>query len=142
MKYVLDTDHLSIIQERSGADYAMIVLHMSQFAESDVGVTVVSFHEQSLGCHTFINKAKTPERLRIGYAMLSRLIGNFRAMPVLDFDAPSIAVHENLKAARIRIGEMDLRIAAIARANNITLVTRNKSDFSQVPGLRIVDWTV
>jgi tRNA(fMet)-specific endonuclease VapC len=37
---------------------------------------------------------------------------------------------------------MDLKIAAIALANDATLLTRNLSDFRKIPGLRIEDWTV
>ncbi len=42
---------------------------------------------------------------------------------------------------RLRIGTMDLRIASIALANDLTLVTRNTSDFARVPNLKIEDWT-
>ena len=36
--------------------------------------------------------------------------------------------------------EMDLLIAATALVHNLTLVTHNKQDFANIPGLTIVDW--
>jgi tRNA(fMet)-specific endonuclease VapC len=36
---------------------------------------------------------------------------------------------------------MDLKIASIAIANDAVLVSRNLSDFEQVPDLSVQDWT-
>lgn len=43
--------------------------------------------------------------------------------------------------SRIRIGTMDLKIAAITIAKGAILVTRNLADFEQVPNLQAEDWT-
>ncbi len=44
-----------------------------------------------------------------------------------------------LRKARL---QRDMRIAAIALANDATIVTCNTKDFIQVPGLKIIDWTM
>jgi tRNA(fMet)-specific endonuclease VapC len=46
-----------------------------------------------------------------------------------------------LRQAGIRIGTMDLKIAAIALTHDAMLLSRNLSDFKKVPGLRVEDWT-
>ncbi|MBU7582734.1 MAG: hypothetical protein KAF91_07460 [Nostoc sp. TH1S01] len=43
---------------------------------------------------------------------------------------------------KINIGTQDLRIAAIALANNAIVVTRNHKDFSKIPDLSLEDWTI
>jgi tRNA(fMet)-specific endonuclease VapC len=40
----------------------------------------------------------------------------------------------------IRIGTLDLKIAAITIAHDATLLTRNTVDFAKVPGLRFENW--
>jgi predicted nucleic acid-binding protein len=36
---------------------------------------------------------------------------------------------------------MDLTIAALVRANNGTPWTESTTDFADIPGLQVVDWT-
>jgi tRNA(fMet)-specific endonuclease VapC len=40
-----------------------------------------------------------------------------------------------------RLGAMDLKIASIAIVNQSVLLTRNFSDFQQIAGLLIENWT-
>jgi tRNA(fMet)-specific endonuclease VapC len=39
-----------------------------------------------------------------------------------------------------KIGRCDLLIVVLTLANHATLVTRDRKDFQQVPGLKIDDW--
>ncbi|MBX9583834.1 MAG: hypothetical protein K2X87_26330 [Gemmataceae bacterium] len=141
MRYVFDTDHLSILQKEAGSEFATLSARVAATDPDDLALCVVSFHEQVLGCHTYISKAKTPADVVRGYKMLGRVIRDFAAAPVLPFDPAAAADLDSLTALRIRVGTMDLRIAAIARSRGLTLLTRNVSDFGQVPGLRTEDWT-
>ena len=76
------------------------------------------------------------------YRRLRVHIERFRNIPLVDFDEQAAAAFERLRQARLRIGAMDLKIAAIALANNATLLSRNLTDFERVPGLRVEDWTL
>ncbi len=146
MKYLLDTDHISFLQRRSGPEYAALAARIAQGvvgqANLDLAFSVVSFHEQALGAHTFILRSRTTADLVRGYNLLFEILQGFRAAPVLRFDAAAVAVLDQLQAARVRIAAMDLRIAAIAVSNGRVLLTRNLRDFSKVPGLVAEDWTV
>lgn len=67
MKYLLDTDHISFIQRRSGREFAKLTDRIAQNTPTDFVLSVISFHEQILGAHTFINRAQTKEEIVRGY---------------------------------------------------------------------------
>ena len=142
MKYLLDTDHISILQRHAGSEYATLLMQIAQHPPTDLACSIISFHEQVLGCHTYISQARRAEDVVRGYGMLDQVLRDFAEALVIPFDAAAAVVFEGLVTQRIRIGTMDLRIAAIALSREMVLVTRNASDFRKVPGLRIEDWTV
>ncbi len=65
----------------------------------------------------------------------------FRRFISYDFDDAAAreyaGVRAHLESVGTPIGANDLLIAAIALANDLTLVTRNLGEFSRVPRLRI-----
>jgi len=142
MKFLLDTDHISILQKHSGAEYAALMRHVAQVQRADLTFCIVSFHEQVLGCNAYLARAKTPTAVVRGYQMFDRVLSAFAAAPVLPFDTKASAIFDNLVAQRVRIATMDLRIASIALSQALTLLTRNSQDFAKAPGLLIEDWTV
>ena len=73
---------------------------------------------------------------------MERLLHFYSAMPLVSFDSLVVNQFQTLWVQRIRIGTMDLKIAATALAHNATLLTRNTQDFSKVPGLLVEDWSL
>lgn len=142
MKYLLDTDHISFLQRRSGSEFINLAARIAQHSPADFALSVVSFHEQVLGAHTFINRAQTRTDIARGYTILLETLHGFSTSPVLPFNAEAIEVFDGLRTQKIRISTMDLRIESIALSRNLVLLTRNVNDFSKVLGLTTEDWTV
>jgi tRNA(fMet)-specific endonuclease VapC len=139
--YLFDTDHITILQRETGDAFTRVRARLAQSPPPALAFPIISLHEQVIGCHTYINQARTPEALVRGYAMLATVLRTFAHVPVLSFDAASAAVYDALLTQRVRVRTMDLRIAAIALAQGVVVVTRNTRDFRQVPGLQSEDWT-
>ena len=142
MKYLLDTDHISFLQRRSSLEFSRLALRMSQHPITDFALSVISFHEQVIGAHSFINRAQTNTDIARGYTLLLETLNSFAKAPVLPFDAKAIAIFDEMRSQKVRVSTMDLRIAAIAISNNLVLLTRNTGDFSKVLSLITEDWTV
>ena len=140
--YVLDSDILSIIQDRKGEESRRIASRMAATDPTLVHVSIVTFHEQTNGWNNSIRRARKSSGVVHGYQMFERLLTEFLRLNILSFDDAAANIFDGLKARKVRIGTMDLRIAAITLAYGFTLVTRNTVDFERVPGLLIEDWTL
>ncbi|HUU39034.1 MAG TPA: type II toxin-antitoxin system VapC family toxin [Candidatus Desulfaltia sp.] len=68
----------------------------------------------------------------------------FHRLTILPFDRDSARIFGRIKADLERRGlprfEPDLQIAAVAIANNLTMVSGNIRHFSGIPGLRVENW--
>jgi tRNA(fMet)-specific endonuclease VapC len=127
VKYLLDTDHITFLQKRRGPEYAALIARMAQHVPADFAL---------------LNRARTTARLIRGYVFLLEILQSYATSPVLPFDAAAAYVFDGLQTQKIRVATMDLRTAAIALSQKLTLLTRNTRDFSRVPSLLTEDWTV
>jgi tRNA(fMet)-specific endonuclease VapC len=141
MKYLLDTDHLSVLQRQTGEAYLNFSTRMSQCVLSDFAVSVVTFHEQFIGIHTYINRSRGEEELLRGYAKIVTLLKDFMTFSVVPFDRLALDEFRNLQRQKVGGSTMDLRIASIAFSRSLILLTRNQKDFNKIPGLQTQDWT-
>jgi len=115
---------------------------MSQHPATDFHISIITFHEQMLGWNAYVSRAKNSDGVVRGYLQMYALLEYFRDAQVRQFDPPAAGRFNELRAASIRIGTMDLRIASIALSRDMTVLTRNTIDFERVPSLRVADWTV
>ena len=87
-----------------------------------------------------VAKERDARRQVFAYRELVSMFRFFAGFEVVPFDETAVERFEQLVASKIRIGTMDLKIAAIALAQNALLLTANRRDFEQVPGLRFDNW--
>ena len=137
---VLDSDHLSILQHPESPQFEHLLAAMDQSADQDFATTVISLEEQTRGWLAAINRAPSVHDQLLYYVRLTGLVDFYSRWQVADFLESAADRFVVLRKARIRIGTMDLKIAAIALTNDATLLSANQRDFEQVPGLRIENW--
>lgn len=139
--YLFDTDHMSLI-EHGGVEYERIKGQLRTVPPDDVATTIISYEEQTRGWLARIAQKTTPERQVSVYSELKRQLKNYCDIAVIDFDRNAAADFNRLRQSSVRIGTMNLKIAAIALANDATVITRNTRDFSRIPNLRFEDWSI
>jgi tRNA(fMet)-specific endonuclease VapC len=85
--------------------------------------------------------ARASERVAANLQRLERFFAALGSLPFGDEAAESYGViRAQLRREGRPIGGNDLMIAAIALANDATLVTRNDGEFRRVGGLRVEVW--
>ncbi len=139
--FVLDTDHISILERSESQPGQRLQSRLVVYPPGEVMATVISYEEQIRGWMAMLARSRAIHQQIEVYRRLHRQLDHYRNLHLLDFDETAAAEFQGLREARIRIGTMDLKIAAIALAHDATLLSRNLVDFHKVPGLRVEDWT-
>jgi tRNA(fMet)-specific endonuclease VapC len=140
-RYALDTDHLTLYCRF----HPSVFERVKSVGAHNLILTAVTIEEATAGWLSEIRKAsqassKQAEKLSWAYTELCQTIRLINTFQVVEYAIADQEQFISLRQQRIRIGTQDLRIAAICLVNNFTLVTRNRQDFEQVPGLQIEDW--
>jgi tRNA(fMet)-specific endonuclease VapC len=107
-----------------------------------LAVTVISVEEQLSGWYTQLRRATRREALARAYQQLTDCVRVLAHFQILSFTEAAIIRYEGLKAQKLNVPKMDLRIGAIVLECGGTLVTRNLRDFQRIPHLKIEDWSV
>lgn len=85
--------------------------------------------------------ARKSERVADNLRLLEAFFARFVSHPFDDASAVEYArLRQDLRASGTPVGPNDLMIAAIAVAQDLTLVTHNVREFSRVAELKVEDW--
>jgi tRNA(fMet)-specific endonuclease VapC len=137
---ILDTDHLTLFFQ-GGIAGSRIKRRQDALRAGDIATAIVSYEEQTRGRLAFISKSRTMAMTIESYRHLHNHLRCFLRMPVADFTEAATVEFQRLRKLGLRIGTMDLPIAAVAISLSAVVLTRNTRDFDKVPGLRIEDWS-
>lgn len=138
---IIDTDHLTAIQRETEPACSRLRRRLRASMPDEVCTTIVNFEEQMRGWLAVIARSRRIQQEIEAYRHLQALLTFFGAIPVLAFDEAAADRLSQLRRGRVRIGSMDLKIAAIALSREAILLSRNLGDFRRVPGLQVEDWT-
>lgn len=136
---LLDSDHVSILVDPRQSRREQFANRLD-VATDTVCIPIIVVEEQLRGWLAAIHRVRDVHKQIVPYLRLAKLVGFFGDWPVVAWNKPAADHFARLRRSRIRIGTQDLKIAAIALANDATLLSSNLIDFNQVPGLHVEDW--
>jgi len=135
--WVLDTDMLTLWLRGQEAIAARVATTPPQ----QLAVTIITVEEILGGWYTQIRQSRDDQQLARAYQALQQAIEFTRGIQLLPFDLPGIRRYRQLRIHHRRVGANDLRNAAIVLEHQGILVTRNTTDFMDIAGLQLDDWS-
>lgn len=105
--YLLDTDHLSLIQ-RNGEPGKRILAKIATVETIKIAVTIITYEEQIRGRLSFLSQAKKVEQQIIAYEGPQKTAKDYCFIPILPFDYPAAVEHQRLRKTYPRFREYGL----------------------------------
>jgi tRNA(fMet)-specific endonuclease VapC len=138
---LLDTDHVSLLKYPASERGARLIVRLNALPAGEaVAISIVGVEEQMRGWLAAIAKERLVKRQVTAYRELAKLFEFFAEFTIAFFDESAAEQFDQLRSAKVRIGTMDLKIAATALVNQALLLSANLRDFEKVPGLRVENW--
>ena len=138
---LVDTDHATFLKYPESERGHRFIDRLAAVAPTEVvGVAIVTVEERMRGWLAVIAKERTALRQVVGYRELVKLFEFYQEFEIVPFDEAAARQFDDLRTQRLRLGTMDLKIAATALVNHALLLSANRRDFERVPGLRVENW--
>jgi tRNA(fMet)-specific endonuclease VapC len=136
IKLLLDTNVVSEpLRPQPSAD----VMRRLREHEGEMAIPALVWHELRFGCARL---ARSRRRAAIERYLEDVVSASF---PILEYDRRAADWHALERARLVAAGRtppfVDGQIAAIARVNDLILVTMNRVDFREFKNLRVKSWT-
>ena len=132
--YLLDTDIVSNLIRRVPS--TTLIARLASVPASRQFTSSITYGELLYGAYRRGPRAAAPL-----HTLESAL---FPSLPILPFDAAAAAVYGEIRAqleeSGTPIGDADTRIAGIALARGLAVVTGNVRHFERVAGLTVENW--
>lgn len=138
LQFLFDTDHLTLYQHK----HPPLMRKLAACLVDSVGICPVNIEEMMRGRLAILNRGLTGARHVQAYAHLVATEEMFRLFPLAPFDTASETQFQQLRASKLGVGTLDMKIGAVALTYRLTVLTRNTTDFSRIPGLSLQDWSI
>jgi tRNA(fMet)-specific endonuclease VapC len=139
--YVLDTNIVSSLldQRRKNLNLSRRILAE---APEHLFVSLITVEEIISGGLSSVNRARQTPIIVSKYKDFGWLFDTLHQFQILPYTSAAEQIYRAMTTRQKRVGTQDCRIAATAMALGYTVVTANTTDFYNIGGLAVEDWTI
>ena len=138
--YLLDTSVVSnFLDERRY--YPQLTARILSQSPEQIFISIITVEEILQGALASVQKVKRKLSVTKAYQYFEQLFTALHQFQILSYTPKAESIYQLLPAKIKRIGTQDCRIAAIACANEFTVITVNVNDFVSIGIAHVEDWT-